>query len=406
MARFAYVARNTDGQSLQGEVAAPSEPEAARLLRAEGKFVVTLRELAEQLDPSQVGFSLGGGRVSRDEVIHFASQLGIMIESGVPITEAIGGMIDQSRTGAFRRVLSDVLTQLESGKEFAAALAGHPKAFGPMFVSLVRAAEASGTLGPTLARCARYLSDERDTRRRVRGAMVYPLVVLVMCIGVTIFMMTYLLPKFSAIYAGKEAALPRPTLLLMAVSSWLTEWWKVWASAVLAVIALSSVYLRSPKGRPAAHWLVIHLPVIGRMYHKALLTRCLRTLGTLIGSGVSMLDSVTISRDVARNLYFERMWDRVTERLRHGEQLSAPLHGDRLMPPFVVQMIYSGERAGQLGSVLTRIGEFLEEDLRVSVKAATRMIEPVMIFVMGTVVGSIAIALLLPIFTISRVMAR
>ena len=406
MARFAYVARSSGGESLQGEVAAPSQSEAARLLRGEGKFVVALRELAEQLDPAQVEVSLSRRRVSRDDVIHFASQLGIMIEAGVPITEAISGMMEQSSPGAFRRLLADLVGQLEAGREFSAVLARHPKAFKPMFVNLVRAAEASGTLGPMLQRCARYLREERDTRRRVRRAMIYPVLLLVMCLGVTVFLMTYLLPKFTVIYAGKEATLPRPTLVLMAVSGWLTTWWKVWASTLVGTIALSWAYLRSARGRPAANWLALHLPIIGQMYHKTLLTRSLRTLGTLVDAGVSMLDSVTIARNVSRNHYFEQMWDRVSERLHHGEQLSNPLHGDPLVPRFIVQMIYSGERSGQLGSVLTRVGEFLEEDLRVTVQAATKMIEPVMICIMGTLVGSIAIALLLPIFTISRVIAR
>ena len=406
MTRFAYVARDAAGQSLQGEVPASSESEAAKLLRAEGKFVVTLRETAARLDPAQVDLSLGRRRISREDVIHFASQLSIMTDSGVPITDAISGMMEQSSPGAFRRVLSDLVGQLESGKEFSAALAGHPKAFGPMFVSLIRAAEASGTLGPMLQRCAGYLRDERDTRRRIRGAMIYPLVLLVMCIGVTIFLMTYLLPKFAAIYAGKEATLPKPTVILMAVSGWLRAWWKVWASSLLATIVVSWSYLRSSRGRPLANWLAMRLPIIGNLYYKTLLTRSLRTLGTLVDSGVSMLDSVTITRNVTRNVYFERMWDRVTERLHHGEQLSSPLHGDRLVPRFIVQMVYSGERSGKLGSVMTRVGEFLEDDLRVTVQAATKMIEPLMILVMGTIVGSIAIALLLPIFTISRVIAR
>jgi len=406
MPRFAYQARDTGGRSLQGEVVAGSSIEAARLLRGEGKFVVGLNALADAIGPVRVDAPRGRRRVSRDDVIQFAAQLSIMVEAGVPITEAISGIMEQSPPGAFRRILAQVLSELESGRELSAALARHPRAFGPLFVNLVRASEASGTLGSMLRRCGQYLADERDTRRRVRGAMMYPLLVMVLCLGVTVFLMTYVLPKFTAIYAGKNAVLPTPTRVLMAVSGWLRDWWMVWSSALVGTLATAVFYLRSRKGRTAAHWLWLHVPVVGSMVHKALLTRCLRTLGTLIEAGVSMLDAVAVTRNVVGNCYFERMWDRVGDRLQRGDQLSAPLRGSPLVPRYVSQMIHAGERSGTLGQVMGKVGEFLEEDLRLSVKAATQMIEPVMILVMGTIVGSIAIALLLPIFTISRVIAH
>ncbi|MCP4247792.1 MAG: type II secretion system F family protein [bacterium] len=406
MARFAYVARDAGGQSRQGELVAGSEPEAARLLRGEGKFVVTLTEVAEALDPGQIEISLGRRRVTREEVIHFASQLAIMVETGVPITEAISGMMEQSAPGAFRRILGRVLADIETGKELSVALAKHPRAFTPLFVNLVRASEASGTLGGMLNRCAVYLSEERDTRRRVRGAMIYPALVMAGCIGVTIFMLTYMLPKFTGIYAGKEALLPAPTRILMAFSGWLTDWWTVWVSVLVAVLVGSWFFFHSNRGRPPKHWLAMRLPIVGPMVHKTLLTRCLRTLGTLVDSGVSMLESVAITRSVVGNHFFEQLWDRVAERLHRGDQLSAPLAGDPLVPRAIVQMIHAGERSGQLGAVMGKVGRYLEEDLRVSIKTATQMIEPIMILVMGTIVGSIAISLLLPIFTISRVIAR
>ena len=406
MARFEYIARDHSGKSLTGEIAAVSAIEAARLLRADGKFVIKLKEAATAIDPNQVQVALGRKRVSRDEVIHFASQLAIMVDTGVSLTEAITGIIEESPPGAMKRVLSDLLTQLEGGREFSAALARHPKAFTPLFVNLVKAAEASGTLGPMLLRCGQYLTDERDTRKRVRGAMMYPALLMLMCIGVTIFLMTYLLPKFTGIYAGKEEALPTPTKILIAVSNGLTDWAIVWVPSVLLVLGTAFFYLRNRRGRKSAHWLVLNLPILGSMYHKSLLTRCLRTLGTLVDSGVSMLDSVAITQNVVGNHYYEQMWDRVINRLHRGDQLTAALRNDRLVPRSTLQMLQAGERSGQLGTVLSRIGEHLEEELRAAIKTATAMIEPLMIFVMGAIVGGIAIALLLPIFTISRVLTQ
>ena len=406
MGRFQYVARDSTGKSLSGEVTAGSQSEAVRLLRTDGKFVVTLQELADRIDAANIGASVGRRRVARNDVIDFATQLGVMVDTGVSLTDAISGTMEQTPPGAFRDVLEDLLNQLESGQEFSTALSRHPKAFNSLFVNLVRAAEASGTLGAMLRRCAEHLSNDRDTRRRVRGAMLYPMIVFVICVGVTIFLMTYVLPKFTAIYAGREAALPWPTVVLISVSDWLCAWWKVSVPLTLGTLGGSWFYLRSQRGRPAAHWLLMRTPILGKMYHKTLLTRCLRTMGTLVDAGVSMLDSVAITRGVMNNCQFERMWDRVTDRLHRGEQLSVPLGTDPLMPRPIVQMVRAGERSGRIGEVMNQVGEFLEEDLRVSIRQATKMLEPAMMVVMGAIVGGIAIALLLPIFTISRVMTH
>jgi type II secretory pathway component PulF len=407
MPRFDYLARGATGEAVEGVIAAPTASDAARLLRGDGKFIVRITEaLEESQDDESAPIRMGGGRIRADDVIFFAAQMAVMVDTGVSITEALSGIIEQTESQSFRRVLEQVLADVETGMQLSVALAKHPRAFSPMFVSLVKASEVSGRLGTMLDRCAGYMSQQRETRRRVVGAMIYPLFLMVMSIGVVIFLLTYLMPKFIGIYAGREQALPVPTKVLIGISGWLSMNWMWWVGGLMVVLVGSIVYLRTARGRRSSHWLAIKIPLFGGMLRKTYLTRTLRTLGTLIEAGVSVLDAVGITREVVRNSYFQQMWDDVDARVQMGEQLSVPLSASRLMPRFVTQMINAGERSGHLSQVLERVCGFLDADLEQTIKRMTQMIEPVMIVFMGIMVGGIAIALLLPIFTISRIITH
>ncbi len=405
MPRYDYQARTSGGETSTGVIVAPSEVEATRQLRTEGKFVVKLEEGVDA--PAAVTqVRIGGRRVKSDEVIFFASQMAVMVETGVPINEALDGIIEQSSSPAFRGVLEKVLGDVESGLPLSLSMAKHPKAFKPLIVNMVKASEASGKLGPILDRCAGYLTNQREIRRKVVGALIYPAFLMCMSIGVVIFLLTYLLPKFTTIYAGREHLLPWPTKVLITISSWVATNWMWWSSGSVLLIVGLILYLRSASGRRVKDWLALHVPLIGAMLRKTYLVRSLRTLGTLIDAGVSLLDAVGITRAVVSNGYFEDMWDRVDDRVQQGEQLSAPLRDTDLVPRSVIQMVSAGERGGKLALVLERVSDFLERDLDQSIRRVTLLIEPLMIFIMGGIVGSIVIALLLPIFTISRIMGH
>jgi len=407
MPRFNYVARDSSGASLNGEISANTQAEAARLLRTDGKYVIKLRQLAERIDGKSAAIlTLGSGRVREADIVFFFNQLSIMVETGVSLTDAINGILTQTPKGRFQAMLEEVLRDVESGESFSTALANHPKIFGDFFVNLVRAAEASGTLGPMLRRCADYLTSRRETRKKVQSGLMYPLALLAAAVGVTTFLMAYVLPKFMGIYAGKEAALPAPTVALMTVTNWLTTYWMWVLGGSVAAIGLGVWFFRSISTRPYAHWIQLRVPLIGKMLQKSYITTSLRTLGILVESGVSMLDAVAITRSISNNHHFQRMWSDVDECLHRGEQLSTPLFASTLMPRPVVQMMEAGEKSGRLGAVLIRLCDFLDDELRITVKNVTQMIEPVMIGIMGCIVGGVAIALLLPIFSISKVIGH
>lgn len=406
MPRFAYMARTGAGEALSGELTARSSADALRVLRAEGKFVVRLREVDGAAGGSAGVVPVGSRRVKADEVISFANQLSAMVDSGVPLAEALEATIDKTPPGAFRRTIEDVIQRVQGGSPLSAALAAHPRVFAPLMIHMVRASEATGTLGRMLVRVADYMANQRDIRKKVKGALLYPVCMVLFSLGATVFLLTFVLPKFAAIYAGKQAVLPLPTRILMATSGCLVTHWLALAVGAATLVAGAFIFFRSATGRWTADWLRLHAPLLGGMYQKACLTRCLRTLGSMIGAGVSMLDAVLITRDVVGNQVFGRVLDDAHERLQHGDQLSQALLDAPYFPRPVWQMLQAGERSGHLSPAMDRVANICEADLKQTIQTMTQFIEPLMIVIVGSIVGGIALAMLLPIFQISKIMAQ
>lgn len=408
MGRFQYQARDSHGDLATGALNAATLEEAGRMLRAQGKFIVRLQPTtdapaATEKTGAEHQPKRSRSAVKREEVIHFTQQLAVMIETGVPISEALECLKMQTQTHAFAVVLDDVTSSVQGGAQLSVALRRHPAVFPAIMVSLVRASEVSGTMGPMLERVAGYLTKEMHTLRQVRSALTYPIFMLLMATTVTGFLLAVVLPKFATIYEGRGATLPAPTRLLMGINDVITLYW--WALLLVAgVLAGGFMYFRqTTKGRHTIDWLKLNIPIIRNLYTQLYISRACRTMGTMLSSGVSMLDMIAVVRDVTDNVHFQDMWDQVDHRLKAGAQFSDTLASSKLVPKSVSQMVRSGERSGRLGQVLNRVAEFSEQEFDRAVKTTTQFIEPVMVGVMGAVVGFIAIALLLPIFSVGKV---
>ena len=403
MPEFRYEVRTDRGARDVGVLTAESETDAARTLRRGGNTILSIREGAEEAASPYVAKPR---RIRRDDVIFFANQLAVMVDTGVPLTEALRSILEETEHTGLRAVLQDLYDQVTAGVEFSAALESHPKVFGKLFVSLMRASEASGTMGQMLQRVSDYLMQERDVRKQVKGAMVYPLCMLGFCVTVVVAILVFVLPRFERIYAGKGAVLPAPTRILLAISNGLVNYWPAVLGGAVALTVGLYFYFRSESGRTLLDSIRINTPVIGSMYRKSCLARSMRTMATMVSSGVSMLDGLAITAEVSGNQFYRRIWYDVAERVKEGSTLSDHLRTCPLVPHTVTQMVSAGERTGRLGNVMNRIADYCEDDLRVAVKAVTSMIEPAMIIVMGLVIGGIAMALLLPVFNISRIMTQ
>lgn len=405
MAKFTYQARDASGRMDSGTIAANSVAEATRMLRKDGKAVLSVRQ--EQTELTEYARAQARkSRIKRDQIIFFTNQLAVMVDTGVPLSEALESIAAQTEHPGMKVVVEDISEDIKGGLEFSAALAKYPRLFNDLYVALIRASEASGSMGTMLERLSAYMAAERDTRKTIKGAMMYPMCMLVFCTMVVTGLMVFILPRFEKIYANKGAALPVPTRVLMTISHTMTAYWPVFLGGVAAVIVGLYMYVRSDGGREVVDKIKISLPPIGGMYRKASLARMLRTMATMVSSGVAMLDAIKITACAAGNRHYRRVWEGLGEGVKEGANLSDQLFLCPLVPATVSQMISAGEKTGRLGPVMDRVAKFCEDDLRIAVKSLTSLIEPLMIIVMGLLVGGIAMALLLPIFSLSKVVAR
>lgn len=391
---YDYRVRDPMGQTLEGTLEAASLEDASQQLRRDGFEVINVAVHAEQ--------PLWTRRVTKNEIIYTTSQLSIMVDTGITLSTALAGIIAQEENPTLRKVLVDLQESVEAGGDFSSALAKHPKQFNQTYVSLVRAAEATGSLGEMLERIAGYLRKEVETRGRVRAAMAYPTVMMVAAVGVTIFLLTYIMPKFIPLFESRGASLPGPTKILMGISTVLLGYWYLWVLLLVALIVAWIVGRRTQQGRAAWDWVKIHCPLVGKTYRKVVISRSIRTLATMISAGVPVVEAIELSGEVAGNIHYKKMWDHVLDQVTAGQRIHDALAGNPLMPHVLVQMIASGEETGKLDYVLERVSNYYDQEVEASLKTTTSLIEPIMIAVMGVVVGGIGMALMLPIFSLSR----
>ncbi len=268
----------------------------------------------------------------------------------------------------------------------------------------MKASEHSGMMSRMLGRAVNYLRDEQETTRKVKGALTYPMIMLAFALTTTVFLLAFVLPRFTSIYANKKAALPVPTKVLMALSDGLVSHYILILSIATVAFVGGSFYFRSEGGARVWHYMQLHAPLLGKMFRKLHLSRGLRMVGTMAGAGVQLTDCIATAHDLCGNTYFRELWTSVSQQIQAGKQLSEPLFQSALVPRSVSQMIHSGEKGGKLANVMEQVASFAETELKEQIANMTRYIEPVMIIVMGFIIGGVAMALLLPIFTISRVM--
>ncbi|MEC7353424.1 MAG: type II secretion system F family protein, partial [Planctomycetota bacterium] len=294
---------------------------------------------------------------------------------------------------------------IESGRQFSDAIAKHPKLFGPLYVNMVRASEMSGSFARMLDRIASYLAQEIETRRMVMGASIYPGVIAAMAMSVTVFLLTFVLPKFATVFKGKEAALPAPTKFLMSISGFMVEYWWVVAAVAASLVVGFLAFIRTELGGFWWDRFKLTTPGVRKMFRALYISRGLHTMGELLNAGVPMLDTISITGDISGNRLYRRMWRGVHASVKQGRKIQATLTRSSLLPRSVVQMIAAGEESGKLGEVLEEISTYYNKLLRDAIKSMTGMIEPLMIVVMGSIVGFIAMAIILPIFKMSSLVS-
>lgn len=403
---YRYNARDARGLKRAGTIDAADARDAVRKLRKEGLFATNVRVGSREHDAEQIRTRLAARAVKREEVISFSEQMAIMLETGVPLSEALGAYLAQTKQNNLKRIIEIVADRIHSGVSFSGSIGEFPNVFPQLMVSLIQASEASGALGRMLSRVSEYLANDQQTRKQIKGALAYPLAMVTMALLVTSFLVVWVLPRFAKIYESRKAALPKPTELLLWVSTTIQQNWVILLIAAAALIAGSVAMVKSNRGRYMIDFCKVRGPVIGQVYTSFYVSRVARTLSTLLAAGVTLPDAIAIVRKLTNNRLWDKLWKRIDASLTSGGTMSEVIQESPLVPPSFGQMIGAGERTGQLPDVLDKVAEVAEKDLKDAVKSATQMIEPLMITFMGVMIGGVAIALLLPIFTMGSMMAK
>ncbi|MHC4206920.1 MAG: type II secretion system F family protein [Planctomycetota bacterium] len=350
-------------------------------------------------------------KVKQNELILFSTQLSVMLDSGVVLSDALDAIAEQAEYGTFKLIIMDIAQRVKSGDNFSKALAWYPKVFNTMFISMVKASEASGRMAEMLNVLSGYLNFESETRKRIKGALTYPFIMALMAVAATGTLMFFVLPRFMGIYESRGAALPKLTQVLVSFSKILGNFQIMTGVVTAAIFASIGLYYWAGtlSGRRVIDFVKIRTPVLGTMFVDTVVTRSMRIMATMVNTGVNLLESIEVMQGSCQNYYFQRLWVGVDEKIRAGYQLSESIlisPGSELIAPGIIQMLRAGEKSGKLGEVCDKISVFYEKKLEASIRNVMALIEPLMITIMGTIIGTIAIALLLPVFRISSIIAH
>ena len=393
MPTFAYSARPAMGGDIQqGEIELPSKEEVLAFLHRQKMIPVSVREKQKGIT-----FSIGSGVKTRDIVI-FTRQFATMINSGLPLVQSLDILAEQTENQALRKAIQDVLYDVESGHTLADAMGKHPKIFSELFVNMVAAGEAGGILDTILLRLATFLEKNDALIRKIKGAMIYPAVILTVAIGAVAVLLIFVIPTFQTMFDSAGIPLPLPTRIVIGMSQILQSfWWAIGAAIVGAVFLIRYAYT-TDGGRLFLDRLLLTFPILGDMQRKAAVARFTRTLGTLVSSGVSILEGLEITAKTAGNrvIHDAVMGSRAS--IAGGETISGPLKESGVFPPMVVQMINVGEQTGGLDEMLSKIADFYDEEVDAAVEALLAAMEPIMIVFLGGIVGGMIVAMYLPIF--------
>jgi type IV pilus assembly protein PilC len=389
---YNYTARTTTGELQSGSIDLPSENDVIAHLRKNRMIVVKVQQA-----PKQLKLSFGTGVSTRDIVI-FTRQFATMINAGLPLVQALDILQEQTENKALKDVTRAVVYDVESGQTLADALRKHPKAFSDLYVNMVAAGEAGGILDTILLRLATFMEKNDALVRRVKGAMIYPAVIFsVMAIAVVILLI-FVIPVFANMFSSMGGQLPLPTRIVMGMSDFLKHYW--WAMGLTAAIVVWGTrrYYATPGGRLNLDRLMLAMPVLGDVLRKSAVSRFTRTLGTLIASGVSILDGLEITAKTAGNRVIHDAVMESRNSIAGGETIAAPLQKSKVFPPMVISMIAVGEQTGGLDEMLSKIADFYDEEVDAAVANLLSAMEPIMIVLLGGVVGGMIIAMYLPIF--------
>jgi type IV pilus assembly protein PilC len=393
MPLYEYTAKNSSGQIMKGQLDAPSKDDVVNHIRKNRMILVSVREA-----PKSINLSFGGKRITTRDTVIFTRQFATMINAGLPLVQSLNILAQQTENKALKDVTRTVVYDVEAGNTLADALSKHPKAFSDLYVNMVAAGEAGGILDTILLRLAVFLEKNDALIRKVKGALVYPGVILTVAAAAIAILLIFVIPTFQSMFASVGMELPLPTRIVIGASDMLLGYWWAAIGILIALTFALRAYYRTDGGRLRIDQMLLSSPVLGDMLRKSAVSRFTRTLGTLISSGVSILDGLEITAKTAGNQVIHNAVMESRQSIAGGETIAGPLEKSKVFPPMVISMIAVGEQTGGLDEMLAKIADFYDEEVDVAVSALLSLMEPVMIVVLGVIVGGMVVAMYLPIF--------
>jgi type IV pilus assembly protein PilC len=418
MPTYAYVAMNSSGQEVKEELDADSSEQAIAKIRSKGYFPTKVKEKAakksarkkkggetESMTPKRkMPISIGG--VPRKQLVAFTRQLSTLQDAGLPILRSLQILEQQQKPGLLKAIIGGVAEEVEGGGTLSDAMANYPKAFDKLYVNMINAGEAGGVLDLILARLADFMEKAAKLKKKVIGAMIYPTVVITIAVAIVSMIMIFVIPKFEQIFKDFGVKLPPVTQLLLDISRWFANWG--WAYVLATPIVLSLVWKlirTSDGGKYATDAVKLKIPILGSILGKSAIGRFTRTLGTLISAGVPILDAINITKETCGNEVYGRALSKVHDAIREGESMADPLRATKTCDAIVINMIDVGEETGDLDKMLIKIADNYDNDVDVLVGSLISILEPVMVVILGVIVGFIVIALFMPMITLIQGMS-
>lgn len=409
MGTFQYEAMNAAGQEVKAEIEAGNSDEAITKIRSQGYFPTKVKEKAAKKQksaaaatgtaPGKKGFNISIGGLSSKTITNFTRQLSTLQDAGLPILRSLKILQQQQKPGLLKTILEGVGNDVESGATLSEAMAKHPKAFDKLYVNMVQAGETGGVLDVILQRLAEFMEKAQRLKRRIIGAMIYPAVVISFSVLIVTGIMIVVIPKFKDIFKDFRTTLPTPTEWLMAISNWVAVdyGWAVILGSPFGIYILFKLIGKNRTGRRILDLSKLKIPILGQILSKSSIARFTRTLGTLLSAGVPILDALVITRDTVGNVIYENALQKVHDAIREGESFAGPLRAARVCDSIVTNMIDVGEETGDLDKMLMKIADNYDEEVDVLVGSLVSLLEPIMVVTLGTIVGSIVVALFLPL---------
>ncbi len=403
MMSFSYEARDPAGKTVSGTLDALNQENAVSSLMSRGLMVLSIRQRSAKAAKKK------NVMVKDTDLVLFTRQLATMVDAGLPLVSSLTALYEQcdpKRQKNLRTVIGDLTSRVQAGESFAEAVGRQPAVFNRLFVSMIRAGESGGLLAEILDRLAGFLEASARLKKKVKSAMTYPVVVICIAISITIFLIVKVVPVFGGIFADFGSKLPAPTQFLLDVSDFVRGSWYIVLLMMGGAFYGARTFVRTKSGQEAWDRWKLKLPVFGPLVHKICMSRFARTFAQLIRSGVPILEVMDIVAETSDNILVEQAIRRVSGEIQKGDQLATALSREKVFPPMMVRMVSAGEATGKIDEMLEKMADFWDEEIEAMLDALTSLIEPLLIVVLGVIVGGIVIALFLPIFKLNEVVSK